>query len=552
MSDQNFEELTDKTLAELSKMFEDFKSAVDAVSRSKDAEAIKSAFYKLLSKMRSEAPEGADGSVLDAVEENFKALYADYKKERAEFNRKQEADREANLEVKKKIIEELKALVADADNVSASFPALREIQNRWREAGPVPATAFRDINEQYQFCVEQFYDKVQIDRDLRDLDFKKNYEAKQALCEAAEKLAENENIVAAFNELQKLHENWKELGPVAKEVREDIWNRFKSATAVVNRKYQDYFEKRKVVLEEALKLKTAMCERMEEIAACEVKNSGEWNSLSKEISEMQEKWRSAGYSKDNNNIYERFRKACDDFFVRKREFYAGVKDNLEENLAKKLEILKEAEALKLSTDWKKATDQFISLQKRWKEVGAVPRKKSEELWNSFRGACDEFFANRDRNANPANDFYGNLKLKKKVLEDIKSYVPGDDETANAEVMREFSERWQAIGHVPFKEKDNIAKAFKDAMQEKFPLFKEAARKASFSKPRPQKSPREQLYDKYRALQQEIATYENNIGFFSMSKNSAALAQQMQQRIVELKAELAGLEEKIRKATEENA
>ena len=547
----------DKTLAELSDLFVQLKDSAERMSRSKEAEAIKSAFYKLLGRLKgesgvSEDSESSQDNPFEAVEQNFKALYADYKKERAEYNKQQDARREENLAKKQAIIEELKAIVEGQEDVSAQFPAFRELQNRWREAGPVPATAFRDINDTYQFYVEKFYDMVKINRDLRDLDFRKNLEAKQAFCEAAEKLAENDNVVNAFHELQKLHEQWKEFGPVAKEYREDIWNRFKAATAVVNKRYQAHFEGLKEQQAENLVKKTALCERTEEIAAREINGSGDWNAASKEIEEIQAEWRRIGYAtkKDNQKIYDRFRAACDAFYSRKRDFYSGIKDNMNDNLSKKMSLIEQAEALKSSTEWKKATDQFIALQKQWKEIGAVPRKKSEALWKRFRGACDEFFAARDANAGGENDFYGNLKAKRKVVEDIQAYVPVEDAAANEEAMRGFAERWQAIGHVPFKEKDAVGRAYRDAMQEKFPGF--AAQPRGGAQPRAARAPRspkDALIEKYNRLQQDITTYENNIGFFSASKNSEPLIRQMEERIEQAKAELKELEAQIRKAEE---
>ena len=548
------EELADKSLAELSDMFVSLKDSADSMLRSKEAESIKSAFYKLLTRLKGENPQIADdarNNPLEAVEQNFKAMYSDYKKERAEYNRQQDEQREANLLKKQAIIEDLKALVEGQDDMSSQFPAFREIQNRWKEAGPVPAQSFRDINDRYQFYVEKFYDMVKISRDLRDLDFKKNLEAKEALCEAAEKLAENENIVSAFHELQKLHEQWKEFGPVAKEKREEIWDRFKAATAVINKRYQAHFEELKGQQLENLEKKKKLCEKVEEIAAREVKGSAEWNAFSKEIEDIQAEWRKIGFAtkKENQKIYDRFRAACDAFFGRKREYYNGIKGTMNENLEKKQALIEQAEALKDSTEWKKTTDQYISLQKQWKEIGPVPRKKSEQLWKRFRAACDEFFARRDANASPENDFYGNLKAKRKLIEEIRAYVPGDDETANAEMMREFNERWQAIGHVPFKEKDNILAGFREAMQEKFPLFshQRTGRQGSSQK----RSPKDILIAKYNALQQNITTYENNIGFFSASSSDSPLIKQMRAKIDEAKAELKKLEEQIRNAEEEN-
>lgn len=551
-------DLAEKTLAELSEIFEKIKSGANAMARSKEAEAVKSAFYKLLTKLKGENPdvseEDSRNNPFEQVEENFKALYADYKKERNEFNRQQDAIREDNLKKKQQVVEDLKALLETQEDVNATFPAFREIQNRWREIGPVPVNSYRDINDSYQFCVEKFYDMVKINRDLRDLDFKKNLEAKQAFCEAAEKLAENENVVNAFHELQKLHEQWKEFGPVAKEYREDIWNRFKAATAAVNKRYQAHFEDLKVQQADNLVKKTALCEKLEEIAAKadgNIKSSSEWNALTKEIEDIQAQWKKIGFAskKENQKIYDRFRASCDSFFEKKRAYYAEYKDGMNANLEKKLAIVAEAEELKSSKEWKSTSDKFIELQKRWKEIGAVPRKKSEQLWKKFRAACDEFFDERDKNGGkPENDFYGNLKLKKKIIEEIKAFEIKEDEAENIAAMHDFQDRFGAIGFVPFKEKDNIAAAYKEAMQEKFPSFSERRQAGRRQESKP-KSVKDTLVQKYNALQQDIVTYENNIGFFSTSKNSAPLLEQMKQRIEDAKKELKELEEKIRKAEE---
>ena len=548
------EDLSGKSLAELSDLFVKLKTGADSMMRSKEAETIKSAFYKLLLRLKGDdTSTGSLDNPFEVVEQNFKAMYADYKKERAEFNRRQDEQREANLAKKQAVIDELKALVEGQDDVSARFPVFRELQNRWREAGPVPASAYRNINDTYQYYVEKFYDMVKINRDLRDLDFRKNLEAKEAFCEAAEKLAENENVVSAFHELQKLHEQWKEYGPVAKEKREDIWNRFKAATAVINKKYQAHFEGLKGQQEENLVKKRELCEKLEEIAAADVKSSAEWTALTKEIESIQAEWRKIGFAtkKENQKIYDRFRAACDAFFAKKRAYFSDIKDNLNANLEKKQALIEQAEALKDSTDWKKTTDQYVALQKQWREIGSVPRKKSEQLWKRFRAACDEFFEKRDANASPENDFYANLKAKKKLIEEVLAYTPGDDETANAEKMRSFNERWQAIGHVPYKEKDNVNDAFRDAMKKAFPLFSPSARGARPGRGQFPQSPKDALVSKYRTLQQNIITYENNIGFFSASKNSEPLIRQMQEKIDKAKEELKDLEAQIRKAEEES-
>ena len=565
--------LADKTLAELSELFQSLGSGLERVKRSKEAEAIKSAFYKRLSKEKADAglapveepsaseiekEEAADVSVeegkvenpFEALENGFKSLYNDYKKERAEFNQQLEKERADNLAAKEAVIEELKALVEKQEDVSATFPEFREIQNKWRSIGSVPAQNYRNINDSYQYYVEKFYDMVKINRDLRDLDFKKNLEAKQGLCDLAEKLSENDNVVEAFRELQKLHEQWKDFGPVAKEYREDIWNRFKAATSVVNKKYQAFFEEQKAKQAENLEAKTKLCELVEAIADKEVKSSNEWNALSKDIEDIQKQWKGIGFAskKDNQKIYDRFRAACDKFFEKKRVFYSQYKENMNDNLEKKLAIIEQAEVLKNSTEWKKATDQFINLQKQWKEIGAVPRKKSEQLWKRFRAACDEFFAERDKQAKPENDFYGNLKAKRKLIEEIQAYENGTDDAA---AMQDFAARWQAIGFVPFKEKDKIAQTYKEAMQAKFPDFGSRPQRGGNRQSRAPRSEKEILIQKYNTLQQDIDTYENNIGFFAASKNAEALIAQMRERIANAKLELKQLEAEIRKAEEED-
>ena len=540
---------SEKTLAELVALFEELGKNEDRMKLNKEAEAIKTAFYKRLTKEKAEAGDAVSEDAFTEIENGFKAYYNTYKKERAEYNARQEKEREENLVKKEAVIADLKALLEKQEDVNATFPAFREIQDRWRAIGPVPVQNYRNINDTYQLYVEQFYDMVKINRELRDLDFKKNLEAKEKFCEMAEKLAGNENIVEAFKELQKLHEQWKEYGPVAKQFREEIWDRFKAATAVINKKYQADFEGLKEQQTENLAAKTALCEKVEEIAGREINNSADWNALSKEIEEIQKQWRTIGFAtrKENQKIYDRFRAACDKFYGRKREFYTEYKDSMNANLEKKISLCEAAEALKTSTEWKKATDQFINLQKQWKEIGAVPRKKSEQLWKRFRAACDEFFNERDKNAKPENNFYGNLKAKQKLVAEIDAYQLTGDEAKDHEALEAFMQRWQEIGFVPFKEKDNIAQAYKEAVNRKFPDASKV-RKSHYAKA--PKSEKERLIQKYSQLEQDIVTYENNIGFFAMSKNSEPLIRQMQERIEQSKKELKVLENKIRSIDEE--
>ena len=576
--------LSEKTLAELSGLFQELTESADRMKRSKEAEAIKSAFYKRLSREKAEAGEDAtvdepDADTVEevaatepltsapvspfaAIEAGFKSLYNTYKKERAEYNRQLDAEREGNLVKKQAIIEDLKALVDEQGDMKDAFPKFREIQNRWRETGPVPQQNFRDVNDTYQLYVEKFYDLVQINRELRDLDFRKNLEAKTEFCEQAEALAESEDVVGAFKELQKLHEQWKEYGPVAKEFRDSIWERFRAATAVINKKYQAHFEGLKEQHAANLEAKTALCEKVEAIAEQEIASSNQWNALSKEIEAIQAEWRKIGFAtrKDNQKVYDRFRAACDKFFSRKREYYNEFKDSMNDNMAKKLAIIEQAEALKGSTDWKKTSDALIELQRQWKEIGAVPRKKSEQLWKRFRAACDAFFNERDKQGKPENDFYGNLKAKRALIEEIEAYVPADAE-ADAQAARGFAERWSAIGFVPFKEKEAVGAAYKAAMQAKFPEWGRGGRREGgrgpVREPRSNRplTEKDKLTLKYNQLQQDIQTYENNIGFFGLSKGAEQLKAQMQQRIDAAKEDLKKLEAEIRelvaKEAEEN-
>ncbi len=559
---------SEKSLAELVRMFEELVQNEDRMKMPKEAEAIKSAFYRRLLKEKGDAglavqvtedqmqeaedmpaEETAEDNPFAQIEAGFKELYSGYKKERAEYNRQIEKERENNLVLKEAVIADLKALLDKQEDVNATFPEFRKIQDRWREVGPVPAQNYRNINDTYQLYVEQFYDMVKINRELRDLDFKKNLEIKEEFCRMAEKLAESPNVVEAFRELQKLHEQWKEYGPVAKEYREQIWDRFKAATSVINKKYQAFFEGLKDQQAENLAKKTVLCERVEEIAEREVAGSNEWNAFSKEIEDIQKEWKTIGFAskKDNQKIYDRFRAACDKFYGRKRDFYTEYKGSMNSNLERKIALCEAAEELKSSTEWKKATDQFIALQKEWKEIGPVTRKKSEQLWKRFRAACDEFFAERDRNAKPAeNDYYGNLKAKQRLIEEIKAYaLQGND--ADNEAMHDFQKRWNEIGFVPFKEKDSIANAYKEAVNAKFP---DASRGNGRRRGgRPQMSEKDRLIHKYHSLEQDIVTYENNIGFFSMSKSAEPLIRQMQERIDQAKASLKELADQIREFNE---
>ncbi|MGN0191873.1 MAG: DUF349 domain-containing protein [Candidatus Cryptobacteroides sp.] len=542
-----------RSLSELVQALQEVAASGDRMLLYKRVEAIKSAFYKKLQKEKEEALLKADEAVETAenpflaIEEGFREVYAGYKKERAQYNEKMEQERRHNLELKKQVIEDLKALIEKQEDVNATFPEFREIQNRWREIGPVPASDVTDINKTYSLYVEQFYDLVKINRELRDEDFRRNLEVKQQLCEKAEALSGEKNIVEAFRELQKLHEQWKEYGPVAKEYREDIWNRFKAATAVVNRAYQTHYLELKAQQEENLAAKTILCEKAEAIAATDANGSNDWNKLSHEVEQLQQEWRKIGFAsrKSNQKIYDRFKAACDTFFVKKRAFYTEYKDSLKANLQKKIALCEAAEALKTSTEWKKTAQQLQDLQRQWKEIGAVPYRNSDEVWKRFRAACDEFFAERDKNAGPENDFYRNLKIKRSIIREISEYeLRGTGEDAAA--LRDFQTRWNDTGFVPFKEKDKVNGEYKEAVKSKFGA--QALSEVRQNR-KPARSEKEILIDKFNRLQQDIATYENNIGFFAAGKGAESMISAMRKKIDAAKAELSALAEKIRKIEE---
>ncbi|MBQ4021958.1 MAG: DUF349 domain-containing protein, partial [Bacteroidales bacterium] len=514
---QETEEIIDysnKGLKELVDLFQELLDKGDVQQLYKYAEGIKAAFYKTLKKEKiaagfqpavtavaqqaEQAAEAAADAVETAVEaaadaeqaaaaevvapqegeevsanpfaeleRGFKDLYGQYKTVRVKYVQELNQKKEENYEAKSKIIDELKVLVENPGDLGTAYPAFRELQNRWRAAGAVPPTKAKDLYETYSHYVEAFYDYVKINRELRDLDFKKNLEAKEKLCERAEALADSDNAVAAFREIQKLHDEWKEFGPVDKAHRESIWERFKAATSVVNKKHQAYFESQKGNQQQNLEAKTALCEKVEEIAAREVKDSNTWNALSKEIENIQKEWRTIGFAskKENQKIYERFRAACDKFYASKRDFYSGFKDQMQENMDKKVALCEQAEAVINSTEWKKTSDYLISLQKQWKEIGPVSRKKSEQIWKRFRAACDAFFENRDKHFSDQDSKYDdNLAAKNAVIDEINAYeLAGTD--ADKDALAAFQARWNEIGFVPLKDKATVQNAYNKALSD---------------------------------------------------------------------------------------
>ena len=573
---------TDFSNKGLKEIVDTFKELIDGENMQqlyKHAEALKAAFYKNLRKekiasgiMQPAEPVAMDVPAAETetpaqdaateevpeeetvsynpfaeIERGFKDLYSQYKTRRTAFTQELEKQKEENYQVKLALIDELKALVEASEDLKETFPKFRDIQNRWRAAGPVPQARVKNLYDTYQHYVELFYDYVKINKEFRDLDFKKNLEAKDKLCERAEALAEEEDVVAAFRTLQKLHEQWKELGPVSKEYRDSIWDRFRAATAVINKKHQAFFESQKGSQKENFEAKTALCEKVEAIAQAEITDSTAWNKLTKEIEAIQKEWKKIGFAskKENQKVYDRFRAACDAFFTRKRDYYAGFKNQMQDNLAQKIELCEKAEALKDSTDWKKVSEEFIELQRQWKEIGPVSRKKSEQVWKRFRAACDAFFNNRDKNAGGQNsEQAANLEKKRELIEEVRNFDVEAQEDAR-EALRTFQERWNAIGFVPFKEKTRIQDAFRKALNEKFAEFRDGGNRYAGKNERAVRSERDRLVQKFMKKEQEIATWENNMGFFSQSKNAEALLEELNKKIDIARQELAQLEEEIK-------
>ena len=537
--------------------FKDMLESEDHKDLFANAEMAKSVFYKVLNVEKEK--EGADVSL---AEENFKELYGKYRQIRMAHVQDIEKEKEENYVKKMQIIEELRALLEKAEDVNHTFPEFRELQNRWRAIDMVPQAKAKDLWDTYQHYVEKFYDYIKINNEFRDMDFKKNLEAKTSLCERAEALVDEPNVVGAFKELQKLHDEWKEIGPVAKEFRESIWERFKGVTSVINKRHQAHFEQLKEEQKKNLDAKVQLCEKAEEIAAAVPQESGDWNALSKQMENLQAQWKNVGFAakKENQKIYDRFREACDKFYNSKREYYANFKNVMQDNLKLKEQLCEKAEALMESEDWKKATDQLIQLQKQWKEIGPVARKQSDAVWKRFRAACDHFFDNKSKHFDKVDEQYsGNLALKLALIEEVKAYKVGDTREDDINAMREFQNRWNAIGYVPFKEKEKVQKEFNTALdmhfadirslegEKKLNKFRRmvAEVKNSGKGDRGLRFEREKLLLKYRKMEQDIATLENNMGFFARTKNADSMIADVKKKINIAREELARIEEKIK-------
>lgn len=555
-------DLSNLSLIEILQKFIQLVEAQDKTELLKCGELYKAAFYKALNdaKEKVDSPN-PDTAEISQEEITFKEFYAQYKEIKQQYAHQQDKVREENYVQKLKIIDELKALLESTEDLNTTIPAFRDLQARWKQIDMVPQAKVKELWDSYQHCVEKFYDYIKINNEFRDLDFKKNLEAKTLLCQKAEALEKDPNVVSAFKELQKLHQEWKELGPVAKEHREAIWDRFKAITSVINKKHQSFFEQLKSEQKQNLEAKTAICEQAESIASITPDESSQWNTLSKQMEQLQEQWKTIGFAakKDNQKIYDRFREACDKFYNSKREYYANFKNVMQNNLSRKEQLCEQAEALMNSEDWKKATDQLINLQKLWKEVGPVARKQSDIVWKRFRAACDHFFERKSAHFGKVDEGYGlNLKAKQELIAEVKEYTLSDQREENIQAMREFQSRWNEIGFVPFEDKEKIQAEFNQAMdahfadirslesEKKLNKFKKRIIevKNSTKSSRGLKAEREKLMLKYRKIEQDIATLENNIGFFSKSKGADALIADVKRKVAVAREELIHIEEKI--------
>ena len=527
-----------------------------------EVEALKSNFYRIHKQETEEAYKtfiengGNPEEYLPAAnadEPLFKEQMAVIKEKRTAQFQEQERQKEENYQKKLDIIEKIKAILANPDEVNKSYNDFKALQQEWNEIKNVPAEKATDLWKTYQVYVEQFYDTLKLNNEFRAYDFKKNLELKTALCESAEKLAEETDVISAFRKLQQLHQEFREIGPVASELREEIWTRFKEASTVINKRHQDYFEKRKEEEQSNLDQKTALCEAVEAIDLESITSFNDWNAKTEEVTEMQAKWKTIGYApqKMNVKIFERFRAACDKFFQAKTEYYKLAKENLNNNLQLKKELCEKAEALADSTDWKATADALVELQKQWKAIGAVPKKYSDSLWERFRAACDKFFdAKKEANSTQHNEQTENLEKKRAIVEQLAAINPDEFEGDMRPVLRQAQEEWNAIGHVPFKEKDVVYKALREQMDRLYGALSASAAQRRINRFKNEVNDsdgkvRERLVRQFDILKNEIKTYENNLGFLTLSSKSGnGLVDELNRKVEKLKADLAEIKAKI--------
>lgn len=502
----------------------------------------------------------------DDTEEAFKAEMQIIKEKRAKIFLEQEEEKQENLAKKLEIIEKIKAMATSPEEANQSYNDFKALQQEWKDIKAVPADKANELWRNYQLYVEQFYDLLKLNSEAREYDFKKNLEAKTALCEAAEKLDEEEDVISAFHQLQDLHQQYREIGPVAKELREQIWSRFKAASTVINKKHQQYFEDIRAKEERNLELKTALCEKLEAIDLDAIKTAAQWEATTKEVIAMQQEWREIGFApqKMNVKIFERFRTINDVFFSKKAEFFKELKSQYSSNLEKKHELVKKAQQLADSTDWKKTGDKIIALQKEWKTVGVVPRKQGELLWKDFLDACNKFFEARNKaNAGTRNTEHSNLAKKREVVAKLKDLLENPVENVQ-QVLQKLTEEYNSIGHVPFKEKDNIYKEYHAVLDKiykdlhisnakrRLDYFKSNLKNVAEKGSDALDNERGRLLRRYDQLRNDITTYENNLGFLNAaSKKGNSLVEEMNRKVQKLKDDLELVKKKIKAIDAEN-
>ena len=496
----------------------------------------------------------------DEEEEAFKAAMAVIKEKRQKAFLEQEDLKQENLKKKEAIIEKIKTMATTPEEANSNFQEFKVLQQEWKTIKPVPAEKVNELWRNYQLYVEQYYDLLNLNREAREYDFKKNLEKKTQLCEAAEKLADESDVISAFHQLQDLHQEYRETGPVEKELREQVWQRFKAASTVINKRHQQHFEEIRAEEEENLVKKTALCEKIEDIVKQERKNTGDWDSQSKEIIALQQEWKTIGFTpqKMNTKIFERFRAACDEFFTKKGEYFKELKEKYADNAKRKQELVEKAQALKDSTDWKKTSDKLIALQKEWKTIGMVPKRLGDQLWEDFLAACNHFFEARNEvHADERNEERENLAKKNEIIEKLKQLAEGAVENLQEE-MRKLTDEFNSIGHVPFKEKDKMFKEYHETLDKLYKTlnikasrrrmdnFRNNLKKVAQRGENAIDNERGRLMRRFEQLKQEINTYENNLGFLNISsKKGNSLIDDMNRRVQKLKDELAETKQKIK-------
>ena len=496
----------------------------------------------------------------DEQEEAFKAEMGIIKEKRAKLMQEQEEEKERNLQRKLEIIDKIKQMVTSPEDAGKSYPEFKALQQEWKEIKSVPASKANELWRNYQLYVEQFYDMFKLNIEAREYDFKKNLEIKTHLCEAAEKLAEEPDVISAFHQLQKLHQEYRETGPVAKELREQMWVRFKAASTVINKRHQQHFDDLRAKEEANLVRKTALCEKVEAIAAEEKKGSGDWERQTQQIMDIQAEWKTIGFApqKMNVKIFERFRAACDDFFGRKALYFRELKEAFKVNAEKKRALVEKARAMQDSTDWKSTSDKFIALQKEWKTIGMVPKKIGDQLWEDFLAACNHFFEARNAaTSGQRNEEHVNLTRKREIIAKLQALVDTEDADAANDSLQELVEEYKTVGHVPFKEKDKLYDEYHkaiDSLHVKFGILPGKSRRQGGK--RRGESPldeRLRLQRQYDSLKSEIQTYENNIGFLSVSsKKGNKLIDDMNRKVEKLKAEFESVKARIIAIDRENS